>query len=96
MASSSSLVKGDDETEEVEFLEAVVASLIRFWMAASSLRYLSKSMMKLVMPSQCMTEISFAWSQVYISQATCLMVGVIEFQVVNREFTIMLSHSTWR
>ena len=50
-AISSSLVKGEDEAEEMEFLEAVAASLIRFWIEASSLRYLSRSMMKSVMPS---------------------------------------------
>ena len=59
-AISSSLVNGDDEAEGVEFLEAVAASSIRFWEEASSLRYLSRSTMKSVMPSWCMTETSSA------------------------------------
>ena len=63
-------------------------------MEVSSFRYLSRSTMKSVMPSWCMTEMSSARSWVCISQATCLMVGVIEFLVVNREFTIMPRHST--
>ena len=50
-AISSSLVKGDDEAEGVEFLEAAVASSMRFWVEASSFRYLSRSTTKSVMPS---------------------------------------------
>ena len=46
---SSSLVRGDDKAEGVEFLKAAVASLMRCWVEASSLRYLSRSTMKLVM-----------------------------------------------
>ena len=38
---SSSLVRGDDETEGVEFLEVVAASSMRLWIEASSFRYLS-------------------------------------------------------
>ena len=49
-AISSSLVKGDDKVEEVEFLEVAAASLMRFWVEASSFRYLSRSMTKSVMP----------------------------------------------
>ena len=48
---SSSLVRGDDKAEGVEFFEAVVASSMRFWVEASSFRYLSKLMMKSVMAS---------------------------------------------
>ena len=51
IATSSSLVKGDDEVEGVEFFEAAVASLMRFWLESSSFRYLSRSMMKSVMPN---------------------------------------------
>ena len=54
---SSSLIRGDDEAEGVEFLELVTASSMRFWMEASSFRYRSRSMMKLVMSSWC-----YAWS----------------------------------
>ena len=50
-AISSSLVKGDDEAEGVEFLEVAVASSMRFWVEASSFRYLSRSTTKSVMPS---------------------------------------------
>ena len=39
---SSSLVRGDNKAEGVEFLEAMAASLIRFWVEASSFRYLSR------------------------------------------------------
>ena len=35
--------------EGVEFLEVAAASSMRFWMEASSLRYLSRSMTKSVM-----------------------------------------------
>ena len=94
MATSSSLVKGDDEVEGVEFLEAAAAALMRFWVEASFLRYQSKSMMKLVMPSWCMTEMSSTWSWVCTSQVTCLIVGAMEFQVVNGEFMMMLRCST--
>ena len=48
---SSSLVNGDDEAEGVEFLEAEAASSMRFWVEASSFRYLSRSTTKSVMPS---------------------------------------------
>ena len=75
---TSSLVKGDDKVEEVEFLEVVVASLMRFWVEANSFRYLSKLTMKSVMPSWCMTETSSTWSQVCTSQAMCLTVGAME------------------
>ena len=61
-ATSSSLVRGEDEVEGVEFLEAVVASLMRCWVEASSFRYLSKLTMKSVMPNWCMTEMSSTWS----------------------------------
>ena len=57
---SSSLVRGDNEVEGVEFFEVVAASLMRFWVEASSFRYLSKSITKSVMPSWCMTEMSSA------------------------------------
>ena len=50
-AISSSLVNGDDEAEGVEFLGAVAASSMGFWEEASSLRYLSRSTTKSVMPS---------------------------------------------
>ena len=51
-ATSSSLVNGDDEVEGVEFFEAAaVASSMRFWVEASSFRYLSRSTTKLVMPN---------------------------------------------
>ena len=50
-AISSSLVKGDDEVEGVEFLEVAAASSMRFWVEASSFRYLSRSTTKSVMPS---------------------------------------------
>ena len=93
---SSSLVKGDDEAEGVEFLEAVVASLMRFWVEASSLRYLSRLTMKLIIPNWCMIEISSTQSQVCTSWATCLIVGVMEFLVVKGEFMITLRHLTWR
>ena len=78
VTATSSLVKEDDEMEEVEFFEAAAAFSIRLQMEASSLRYLSRSTMKLVMPSWCMTEMSSAWSQVCTSWAMCLMVGVME------------------
>ena len=48
---SSPLVNGDNEAEGVEFFEVVVASSMRFSVEASSLRYLSRLTMKLVMPS---------------------------------------------
>ena len=96
MVVSSSLVRGDNEVEGAEFSEAVAASLMRFCVEASSLRYLSRSTMKSVMPSWCITEMSSAQSQVCTLQVTCLMMGVMEFQAVNREFTIMPRHSTWR
>ena len=88
------MVSREDEAERVEFLEAVVASLIRFWVEASSLRYLSKSSMKSVMPSWCMTEMSSTQSQVCTSQAIYLIVGAIEFWVVKGEFMMTLRHST--
>ena len=69
--------------EGVEFLEAVAASLMRFWVVASSFRYWSKSTTKSVMPSWCMTEISSTWSWVWTSWAMCLMVGAIEFLIIN-------------
>ena len=47
----SFLVRGDEEAEGVEFLEAAAASSMRFWVEASSFRYLSRSTMKSVMPS---------------------------------------------
>ena len=50
-AVSSSLVKGDDEVEGVEFLEAAAASSMRFWVEASSFRYLLRLTTKSVMPS---------------------------------------------
>ena len=75
---SSSLVRGDDEVEGVEFLEAVAASLMRCWVEASSFRYLSRSMTKSVMPNWCMSEMSSAWSQVCMSRVMCLTVGAIE------------------
>ena len=75
---SSSLVKGDDEVEGVEFLEVVAASSMRFWVEASSFRYLSRSTTKSVMPSWCMTETSSAWSRVCTSWVICLMVGAME------------------
>ena len=95
-AVSSSLVRGDDKAEGVEFLEAAAAPSMRFSVEASSRRYLSKSMMKSVMPSWCMTETSSTQSQVCTSRAMCLMVGVMELWVVNREFMITPRHSTWR
>ena len=93
---SSSLVKGDNEAEGVEFFEAAAASSMRFWVEASSLRYLSRLTTKLVMPSWCMTETSSAWSQVCTSRAMCLTVGAIELWVVNGEFMITPSRSTCR
>ena len=57
---SSSLVKEDNEMEGVEFLEVAVASSMRFWVEASSFRYLSRSTMKSVMPNWCMTKTSSA------------------------------------
>ena len=48
---SSSFVRRDNKAEGVEFLELVAASLMRFWVEASSFRYLSRSMMKSVMPN---------------------------------------------
>ena len=48
---SSFLVNGDDEAEGVKFLKVVAASSMRFWVEASSFRYLSKSVTKSVMPS---------------------------------------------
>ena len=93
---SSSLVRGDDEVEGVEFLEAAAASLMRFWVEASSFRYLARSMTKLVMPNWCMTEMSSAWSWVCTSWMTCLIVGAMELWVVNGEFMITSKHSTWR
>ena len=95
-ATSSSLVKGGNEAEGVEFLEVVVASSMRFWVEVSSFRYWSKLTTKSVMLSWCMTEMSSAWSQVCTSQMMCLMVEAMEFLVVNGEFMIMLRHSTWR
>ena len=59
-AISSSLVKGNDEAEGVEFLEAAAASSMRFWVEASFFRYLSRLTTKSVMPSWCMTEMSSA------------------------------------
>ena len=50
-ATSSSLVRGDDEAEGVEFLEVAAASSMRFWVETSSFRYLSKSMTKSVIPN---------------------------------------------
>ena len=82
--------------EGVEFVKVVAASSMRFWVEASSLKYLSRLTTKLVMPSWCMTEISSAWSWVCTSWVMCLMVGVMEFLVVNGEFTIMPRCSTWR
>ena len=96
MATSSSFVRGEDEVEGIEFLEVMVASLMRFWVEASSLRYLFKLPMKSVMSNWCMIEISSTRSWVYTSQATCLIVGVIEILVVNGEFMITPRHSTWR
>ena len=75
---SFSLVKGDDEVEGVEFLEVAVASLMRFWVEASSFRYLSRLMTKSVMPSWCMMVMSSTLSWVCMSQAMCLTVGAIE------------------
>ena len=95
-AISSSLVNGDDEAEGVEFLEAAAASSMRFWEEASSLRYLSRSMTKSVMPSWCMTEMSSTRSQVCTSRAICLTVGAMAFWVVNGEFMITPRHSTCR
>ena len=96
MATSSSLVKSDDKAEGIEFLEVAVASSMRFWVEASSLRYLSRSMMKLVMSNWCMTEMSSTQSQVCTSWVMCLIVGVIEFLVVKGELMITLRCSTWR
>ena len=78
-ATSSSLVKGDDEAEGVEVFEVVAASSMRFWVEASSFRYLSKSTTKSVMPNWCMTKISSAQSQVCMSRAMCLTVGAMAF-----------------
>ena len=75
---SSSLVKGEDKVEGVEFLEAMVASSMRCWVEASSFRYLSKLITKSVMPSWCMTETSSAWSRVCTSHAMCLTVEVYD------------------
>ena len=78
IAISSSLVKGDNETEGVEFLEAAVASLMRFWIEASSFRYLSRLTTKSVMLNWCMIEMSSAQSWICTSWAMCLTVGVME------------------
>ena len=51
MVISSSLVRSNDKAEGVEFLEATVASLMRFWVEASFLRYLSRLATKFVMLS---------------------------------------------
>ena len=93
---SFSLVKGDDEVEGVEFLKAVVASSMRFWVEASSLRYQSRLMIKSVMLNWCMTEISSAQSWVCTSWRTCLIVDAVEFLILKGEFVIMLRHLTWR
>ena len=93
---SSSLVKGDDEAEGVEFLEAAAASSMRCWIEASSFRYLSRSTMKSVMPNWCMTEMSSAQSQVCSSWVTCLTVEAMELWMENREFMITPKCSTWR
>ena len=93
---SSSLVRGDDEVEGVEFLEVTAASLIRFWVEASSLRYQSRLTMKSVMPSWCMTETSSAQSWVCISRVMCLIVGAMELWIVKGEFTMTPRCSTWR
>ena len=69
---------------------------MRFWMEASSLRYLSKLTMKSVMSSWCMIEMSSAWSLVCTSQMMCLTVGAMELWVVKGEFMIMPRHSTCR
>ena len=95
-AISSSLVRGDDEAEGVEFLEAAAASSMRFWEEASSLRYLSKSTTKSVMPNWCMTETSSTRSWVCTSQAMCLTVGAMAFWVVKGEFMITPRRSTYR
>ena len=92
----SSRVRRKDKVEGVEFLEAAAASSMRFWVEVSSSRYQSKSVTKLVMSNWYMTEMSSAWSQVYTSQAMCLIVGVIELRVVNGEFMMMSRCSTWR
>ena len=93
IAVSSSLVKGDEEAEGVESLEAAAASSMRFWVEASSFKYLSRSTMKSVMPNWCMTEMSSTQSWVCTSWAICLMVGVMELWVVNGEFMITPRHS---
>ena len=89
MAICSSVVRRDNEAEGIEFFEAEVASSIRAWLEASSFKYWSRSVTKSVMPNWCMTEMSSTWSQVWMSQVMCLIVGVIELQVVNKEFMMM-------
>ena len=54
----SSLIKGDDEVEGVEFLEVEAVSSIRAWIETSSFKYQSRLMMKSVMLNWYMTEIS--------------------------------------
>ena len=95
-ATSSSLVKGDNEVEGVKFREAVAASSMRCWVEASSFRYLSKLTTKSVISNWCMTKTSSAWSRVCMSQVICLTVGVMELWVVKGEFMIMPRCSTWR
>ena len=95
-AISSSLVNGDDKAEGVEFFEVVAASLMRFWVEASSFRYLSRLMTKSVMPSWCITETSSAQSWVCTSQVMCLTVEAMALWVVKGKFMITLRHSTCR
>ena len=93
---ASSLVNGDDKVEGVEFFKVAVASSMRFLVETSSLRYLSKLMMKSVILNWCMTEMSSAQSQVCMSRAMCLMVGAMELWVVKGEFMITLRHSAYK